>query len=809
MKASIGRLVLCISVAAAAWSQGTPGPFVKQQYFSNSGQPLAGGSLCSSVSGTTAPLATFSDYTLTQANPQCVVLDSAGRAAIWMDPTKTYRFVLRDSASVIIWSQDGIPGSGSGSGSGGGGGTLWTQSGSTVYNSAGSKVCVGATACTTALATFNVAGTSSGSTHTVRIDDTASNPGMDLYGSGSFLGAYFADATGLRLRSANGSNQITVANGGTTIQNGSASGGTTLNLKMSATQGSVNPLQVQTSAGSNVAYIDPNGNGFLNGLSAAGTATNIIQAANGGVSGKWVIATDSLFLIAEPQPALSAVNQARIYLDDTSLIVNASVNGGAYVPFGGSGGGGSAFSAITAGTNATAAMVVGTGASLGFSGSGAIDATKIHGTTVPAAPAADMVLITSSAGVGAWSGSVLNATGLTTCPDTGGNHLNYDTSTHIFSCGTTGGTVGSAGFGTLTAGTNTTAAMVVGTGSSLTVSGSGSINATAINNGAPPVSGSIWKSNGGLQPVSAGFADVVAMFSGGAGCSGTNLLAADGTCQTGGGSGSFLPLAGGTMSGNVLFANTTFNIGSSSFPPGTVWAGTGFASLSSASNALNLPNGGVLSQFATFNHATAPSITLQTSSSTIANWSAGATSAFTVRNSSLSFPFIVAQNGNIWINRTSDDGTGARLQVVGSGNIIAGPVVGLRISTTGGGESLNLNASAGLSLVATRDILINSSGFGAVNLGPSEWQPISDATVALGDSSHRFSGLAAVAVTATTIAVTNSVHGLALINALNVTGTITSPAGATLNGSFTCPAGQHFSQLIVSQGLLTNYSCTP
>lgn len=737
MKTVLGLILM----AATALGQGIPLPYTKIQLFSNNGLPLAGGTVCTSTSGTTSPLASFTDYTLSVNNPQCVPLDSAGRASIWLDPTKLYRVVLKDSTGVTIWTQDGVSGALGGSG---GGGTLWAQSGTTIYNATvGTKVCISATACTTALAELNVAGTSSGTSGLIRIDDTASNPGLSLYGGGSAMGTYGANSSGLQLRAPDGSSQLNIGTGTVTAFNGGASGGTNLRIKMSATQGSVNPLELQSSAGSNIGYFDPSGNAIFPRFIATGTGTDAIQSA-GGITGVNLIATDSLFLIAEPQPALSAANQARIYLDSTSLVVNASINGAAYVPFGSGGGGSTAFSALTAGTNATAAMVVGTGASLNFTGSGTINASAINATTVPTSPAADMILITTGAGVGAWSGATLNASGLANCVDTGGNHLNYNTSTHVFTCGTSGGTVGSVSFGTITAATNTTAAMVVGSGASLTTSGTGTINATQINGGTPPVSGSVWKSNGALQPIQAVSADVVAMFSGGAGCSGSNALAADGTCVSLGGS--FLPLAGGTMIGNILF-NASVDVGSSISPPRTVWAGTGFASLGSASNVVNVPNGGILAQFATFNHATAPSITLQASSSTVSTWSAGATVALGVRTSSSATTFAVAQNGNTWVNRTSDDGTGAKLQVSG----------GSGISVSGGG---GLGVSGGGNIVL--------SGGGSL--------------LVLGSSSF--------------------------VGNVAFTGTLTPPVGVALNGVYTCSAGQHFNQLTISQGIVTNYSCS-
>ena len=56
----------------------------------------------------------------------------------------------------------------------------------------------------------------------------------------------------------------------------------------------------------------------------------------------------------------------------------------------------------------------------------------VNGTTVPTTASADQVLLTTASAVAAWK-SIGN------CLDTGGQHLNYATSTHSFSCGTSGG----------------------------------------------------------------------------------------------------------------------------------------------------------------------------------------------------------------------------------------------------------------------------------------------------------------------------------------------------------------------------------
>ncbi len=61
-----------------------------------------------------------------------------------------------------------------------------------------------------------------------------------------------------------------------------------------------------------------------------------------------------------------------------------------------------AFSAITAGTNTSAAMVVGTGASLTTSGSGTINATSIEGITISGTPSVGYVPTATSASAATW-----------------------------------------------------------------------------------------------------------------------------------------------------------------------------------------------------------------------------------------------------------------------------------------------------------------------------------------------------------------------------------------------------------------------
>lgn len=86
-----------------------PAPFTKPQWFDNSGNPLNGGLLYTYISGTTNPKATYTAFTAGSTNANPVVLDSAGRADVWLGPG-AYRLVLKTSAGVTLWTEDGVAG---------------------------------------------------------------------------------------------------------------------------------------------------------------------------------------------------------------------------------------------------------------------------------------------------------------------------------------------------------------------------------------------------------------------------------------------------------------------------------------------------------------------------------------------------------------------------------------------------------------------------------------------------------------------------------------------------------------------------
>lgn len=85
-------------------------PVLKPRYFDSSGNPLAGGKLYTYQSGTTTPQATYTDSGGGTPNANPVILDANGEANVWLDPTLSYKFVLKDSSDVTQWTVDGVAG---------------------------------------------------------------------------------------------------------------------------------------------------------------------------------------------------------------------------------------------------------------------------------------------------------------------------------------------------------------------------------------------------------------------------------------------------------------------------------------------------------------------------------------------------------------------------------------------------------------------------------------------------------------------------------------------------------------------------
>jgi hypothetical protein len=92
-------------------------PFVQLREFNDSGMLLAGGKIYFYRAGSTTPLATYEDAQGVTANPNPVVLDSAGSAKIFLLPAK-YRVEIYDADGGLIHEIDEI-GSASGATLGG------------------------------------------------------------------------------------------------------------------------------------------------------------------------------------------------------------------------------------------------------------------------------------------------------------------------------------------------------------------------------------------------------------------------------------------------------------------------------------------------------------------------------------------------------------------------------------------------------------------------------------------------------------------------------------------------------------------
>jgi len=85
----------------------TLSPSPKMQFFTAAGVPLVGGKLFTYASGTTVPLATYTDSTANTTNANPVILDSRGEANVWFGPSR-YTLLLKDSLDNLIWTVAGV-----------------------------------------------------------------------------------------------------------------------------------------------------------------------------------------------------------------------------------------------------------------------------------------------------------------------------------------------------------------------------------------------------------------------------------------------------------------------------------------------------------------------------------------------------------------------------------------------------------------------------------------------------------------------------------------------------------------------------
>lgn len=150
---------------------------------------------------------------------------------------------------------------------------------------------------------------------------------------------------------------------------------------------------------------------------------------------------------------------------------------GAWVNCIGATGGTSAFEDLISGTNTTATMLVGTGASLAASGSGTITATAVvpNAVALTTGTTGNYVASATADGGLTLTGTEGASLGMTPCSE--GEIYKFTSSVWTCSADSTGGT---PSFDTVATGSNTTATMTCGAGCAVVPTSTGVIAATAI-----------------------------------------------------------------------------------------------------------------------------------------------------------------------------------------------------------------------------------------------------------------------------------------------------------------------------------------
>ena len=82
------------------------------QFFTNNGEPLAGGKLYTYQAGSSTPLASYTSNAGTISNTNPIILGVDGRPPeeIWLTYGYNYKFILTDSDDVTVATYDNIYG---------------------------------------------------------------------------------------------------------------------------------------------------------------------------------------------------------------------------------------------------------------------------------------------------------------------------------------------------------------------------------------------------------------------------------------------------------------------------------------------------------------------------------------------------------------------------------------------------------------------------------------------------------------------------------------------------------------------------
>jgi len=101
-------LLLMLSAVPAGAQTYSLSPLPKVQVFDSAGAPLASGKVNTYEAGTTTPATTYTSADGMTANANPVILDSSGRASIYLVDGTCYKFAVTDSADDPVFTQDNI-----------------------------------------------------------------------------------------------------------------------------------------------------------------------------------------------------------------------------------------------------------------------------------------------------------------------------------------------------------------------------------------------------------------------------------------------------------------------------------------------------------------------------------------------------------------------------------------------------------------------------------------------------------------------------------------------------------------------------
>lgn len=98
--------LLCLAAGAQAQTSVALSPVPAQQFLSSTGVPLASGCIYTSITGTSTPLATFTDGTGAAQNTNPVILDGGGFGNLWLS-NSAYRFAIWSYGSGAVGANCG------------------------------------------------------------------------------------------------------------------------------------------------------------------------------------------------------------------------------------------------------------------------------------------------------------------------------------------------------------------------------------------------------------------------------------------------------------------------------------------------------------------------------------------------------------------------------------------------------------------------------------------------------------------------------------------------------------------------------